>query len=209
MAEFALDRLQLNAQRSALLVVDVEHEFCHPDGKRYLGERAVAAVQRLEALQARCREAGMPIVFMRSIREADDLEFTDFGREPILVRGTVGPEYMPEVAPLPGEPVVEKESHDPFNGTQLLAVLDRLGIRPGASHTVLVTGVATHICVTCAVIGLSVRNYQAALVTDCSAAGSQEQEELAYQLFSQPAYSYNVKLTTSDLVELVGSAKLA
>ena len=94
--------------------------------------------------------------------------------------------------------LVEKHSHDAFNGTRLVSVLDELGITPGAGHTVLVAGVATHICVACGVIGLSVRNYQPVLVADCSASGTERQEELAYQLFSEHAYSYNVRLSTSD-----------
>ena len=197
--EFA--NLTLDPKTTALLVIDVEYEFCDPSGRVFLGERVYPALRNLSRLQARCRELGVPIVFVRSVRDTDDLEFTSFGCQPMLVRGTQAVEYMPEVAPQPGEPVVEKHSHDPFNGTQLVSVLDGLGIKPGAGHTVLTCGVATHICVTCGVIGLSVRNYNAVLVADCSASATLEQEELAYRLFSEHAYRYNVKLSTSNRLE--------
>jgi nicotinamidase-related amidase len=203
--DFEFASLTVPAERTALVVVDVENEFCHPDGKRFLGERAFAAVARLSALQARCREAGTPIVFVRSVREQDDLEFTDFGRSPMLIHDTWGVEYVPDIAPRAGEAVVEKHSHDAFNGTRLVSVLDELGIKPGAQHTVLVAGVATHICVACAVIGLSVRNYQPVLVADCSASSTERQEALAYELFSERAYSYNVRLSTSDRISLTAA----
>lgn len=196
--QFEFANLELDPTRTLLLIVDVENEFCHPDGKRYLGERAAPAVERLSRLQARCREAGAPVVFVRSVRDPDDLEFTEFGRSPMLLRDSWGVEYMPQIAPRPDEPVVEKHSHDPFNGTRLLDALDGLGVKPGAGHTVLVAGVATHICVACAMIGLSVRNFQPVLMGDCSASGTERQEELAYQLFSEHAYTYNVRLSTSD-----------
>lgn len=200
-ASYEFAQISLDPKRTALLVIDVENEFCHPDGKRYLGERAFPAVERLSRLQARCREVGAPIIFVRSVRDTNDLEFTDFGRSPMLIRDTWGIEYVPDIAPRHGEPVVEKHSHDAFNGTRLVSVLDELGIKPGAQHTVLVAGVATHICVACGVIGLSVRNYQPVLVADCSASGTERQEELAYQLFSENAYTYNVRLSTSDRLE--------
>ncbi|HEX6512114.1 MAG TPA: hypothetical protein VF157_07450 [Chloroflexota bacterium] len=41
---FEFASLQLDPRRTALLVIDVENEFCHPDGKRFLGQRAFAAV---------------------------------------------------------------------------------------------------------------------------------------------------------------------
>src|SRR5579862_2409724 len=173
-ADFNFVSLELDPARTLLLIVDVENEFCHPGGKRYLGERAAPAVTRLSKLQARCRQHGVPVVFVRSVRDADDLEFTDFGRSPMLLRDSWGVEYMPEIAPVPGEPVVEKHSHDPFNGTRLTEILGGAGIERGAKHTVLVAGVATHICVACAVIGLSVRNYQPVLMADCSASRSEE-----------------------------------
>jgi nicotinamidase-related amidase len=203
MAQVAFASLMLDPTQTALLVVDVENEFCHPDGKCFIGDRGIAAVGRLSQLQARCRERGVPIVFVRSVRDPDDLEFTEFGRSPILLRNTWATEYVPDVAPSPAEVVVEKHSHDPFNGTELERRLREMGVAPGAQHTVLVTGVATHVCVACAIIGLSVRNYQPVLVADCAASSTAEQEELAYQLFSGAAYSHNVKLSASDRITFV------
>ena len=57
-ASFDFASVELDPARSLLLIVDVENEFCHPDGKRYLGERTASAVENLSRLQARCREAG-------------------------------------------------------------------------------------------------------------------------------------------------------
>jgi biuret amidohydrolase len=181
------------------MVVDMENEFCRADGRAYLGQRALAAVERAKKMIERCRELSIPVIFIRSVREPDAMEFRSFGHEPFLLRGTDGVEFAAGISPRPDEPVVEKHSHDPFNHTDLEATLERLGLQPG-NQTVMVAGVATSVCVMCAVIGLSVRHFRVALLTDCSASGTERAEHLTYELLSGRAYNYNVALTASNAV---------
>jgi nicotinamidase-related amidase len=189
------------------MVVDLENEFCRADGKAYLGQRAHAAVEHTQAMIARCRELSMPIIFIRSIREPDAMEFQTFGQQPFLLRGTDGIEFASGLIPASDEPVVEKHSHDPFNDTALEATLERLGLRPG-DQTVMVAGVATSVCVLCAVVGLSVRHFRVALLTDCCASGTERAEQMTYELLSSRAYTYNVALTTSTTVSFKRVAML-
>jgi ureidoacrylate peracid hydrolase len=194
---FHISGLELDPHRSALMVVDMENEFCRADGKAFLGQRGIAAVERASAMIDRCRELGVPVIFIRSVREPDAMEFQTFGQPPFLLRGSPGVEFAAGIVPRADESVVEKHSHDPFNHTDLEATLERLGLRPG-EQTVMVAGVATSVCVLCAVVGLSVRHYRVALLTDCSASGSERAEHMTYELLSSRAYSYNVALTTSS-----------
>src|SRR5262249_9871421 len=136
----------LDPRHTAVVVVDVEHEFLRPDGRRYMGERAERTLAPLAELLGRARDAGVPVVYVHSVRDADNAEFTVFGLDEHLIRGTWGAEYCAEIAPRPDEPVVDKECHDCFNHTQLEAVLKQLGITP-CDHTVIVTGVALDVCV--------------------------------------------------------------
>jgi nicotinamidase-related amidase len=193
---FSITSLELDPSRSALMVVDMENEFCRPGGKAYLGQRGLAAVERASRMIERCRDVAIPIIFIRSIREPDAMEFRVFGQEPFLLRGTDGVEFAAGIAPRSDEPVIEKHSHDPFNHTELEATLERLGIRPG-DHTVMVAGVATSVCVLCAVVGLSVRHFRVALLTDCAASGTERAEQMTYELLASRAYNYNVTLTSS------------
>lgn len=194
---FQISPLELDARRSALMVVDMENEFCRADGKAFLGQRGLAAVERAKLMIERCRALGIPVVFIRSVREPDAMEFEAFGQPRFLLRGTAGVEFAEGIVPALDEPVVEKHSHDPFNHTELEATLERMGLRPG-EQTVMVAGVATSVCVLCAVVGLSVRHYRVALLTDCSASGSERAEQMTYELLSSRAYNYNVALTTSS-----------
>jgi nicotinamidase-related amidase len=205
---FCIAPLELDPTRCALMIVDMENEFCRADGKAYLGERAVAAVERAKEMIARCRALAIPIIFVRSIREPDAMEFRIFGQQPFLLRGTDGVEFVDGIAARSDEPVIEKRSHDPFNDTDLQATLERLGIRAG-QQTVMVAGVATSVCVLCAVVGLSVRHFRVALLTDCAASGSERAEQMTYELLGSRAYNYNVALTRSSAVSFVEQARAA
>src|SRR5437868_2298494 len=203
--------LAVDPAHAAVVVVDVENEFCSEGGKRYMGERGEAILGPLAALLDRARAAGVPVFYVHSVREPDNAEFTVFKVDEHLIRGSWGAEYCAAIAPRPGEPVVDKECHDCFNHTELEAVLARLGILP-CEHMVIVTGVALGVCVSHAVLGFSVRDYWVAVPMDCTASRTEDAEVVAYQHFMHSAYEYNIALTRSDLIELrpgVGAPSLA
>jgi ureidoacrylate peracid hydrolase len=192
--------LALDPKHTALVVVDVENEFCRAGGRRYMGERGEQMVAPLAALLDRARAAGVPIVYVHSVRDEGHPEFSVFKVDEHLIRGSWGAEYCEEIAPRPGEPVVDKQCHDCFSHTEMEAVLERLGIRP-CEFTIIVTGVALDVCVSHAVLGFSVRDYWVAVQTDTTASRTEEAEVVAYQKFMHPAYAYNVAITRSDLIE--------
>jgi nicotinamidase-related amidase len=182
------------------VVVVVENEFLRPNGRAYLGERGERTLAPLAALLGKARAAGVPVVYMHSVRDPDADVFRVFDVHQHLLRGSWGAEYCDEIAPRPGEPVVDKTSHDCFNHTELEATLERLGV-PRCDSTVIVTGVALGVCVSAAVLGFSVRDYWVAVPMDCVAAKTEEAELIAYQPFLHPAWVYNITLTRSDLIE--------
>jgi nicotinamidase-related amidase len=104
--------LALDPQHAAVLIVDLENEFMHPHGLSYLGARAERILPNVAALLDQARAVGIPVIYSRSVREPDDAEFTVFKRKRHLLRGSWGAEFSPEIAPLPGDPIVEKRSHD-------------------------------------------------------------------------------------------------
>lgn len=191
--------------KAALIVVDVENEFCHPAGTIFLGRRVIEPITLLRRLIGRANEHDCSVVYVRSVRSPDALEYRLFDRRPALLEGSWAVEFVEGVEPRASDPIVEKRSHDPFNNTTFEQTLVERGIRP-ETHALLVAGVATHGCVLCTVIGLSVRAFSVLLLADCTASGTKREEQLAFDLLRTNAYSHNVRIVSSPAIEFPGEA---
>jgi nicotinamidase-related amidase len=188
--------IRLNSKSTAFVVVDMENEFCKPGGKLYHSEGVDEVIPKLGHLLKRGREAGVQVIFVRSVRFPNSPEFSRFGKIPILLKGTWGAQLIEELTPKEGEPVIEKHTHDCFYKTEMDPLLERLDIRP-ETHSILVGGIKANICVYQAVIGFHIRHYNVIVPLDCCAGWPAGREMLKTQM-ADPAYSYNVTLTLSD-----------
>jgi nicotinamidase-related amidase len=82
----------------------------------------------------------------------------------ILIRGDPGHGIVPELAPVPGEPVLDKPGKGAFYQTDLALILANAGIR-----TLLVAGVTTEVCVHTTVREANDRGYECLVVSDATA----------------------------------------
>ncbi len=124
----------------ALLVVDAQRHFLDPAGRAFL-PAAPAVVPRIAELVAAFRHRGSPVLFTRHGHpEGAPGLFGRFYRDYLRV-GEEDWQFLPTLAPAPGEPVIDKASYDAFLGTDLEARLQALGV-----SQVLLVGVQTHLC---------------------------------------------------------------
>lgn len=191
----------LDPAKTALVVVDMENYFCKKLGNPRMYDVIDGNVRLLE----KARAAGAKVIFIQSVRTPEALEVTVFGRDPMLLEGTEDVEIVAELAPLPGEPVVKKYSHDPFARTELEDVLDREGIKEG-EWTVLVTGVSAAVCAHACALGFSNRHYMTLIPMDCTAAGTVEEEARTYHQYMSRAYNFDMDFTLSTLVNFTAPA---
>ena len=190
--------VELDPEQSVLVIVDMENDFCKPGGFLYHPDGVDEVIPKLQALLERCRNQGVQRLFVQSVRYQDSPEYARFGQTPFILKGTWGSAYIEEVAPIEGEPVIEKNTHDCFYKTEMDSTLERLKILP-ESHDIIVTGVAVNVCVYHAVIGFHVRHYNVIVPIDCCAGWPEGQKILEKQMRTD-AYDYNVKVTQSELI---------
>lgn len=138
-------------RRTAVVVVDVQNDFVHPDGY-FGGSPALRAIVRpIRDLAAAARAAGAGVHFIRVEQEADGSsasavwisEALGKGYEPgQCIAGTWGAQIVDELTPQAGDRVHVKRRRSAFRGTTLEQRLREAGVQ-----SVIVTGLAANGCV--------------------------------------------------------------
>ncbi len=171
---------KVSPRDAALIVVDVQNDFCHSDGATHKNGADVAPMQAvppvLNGLIDAARKADLPVVWVRTTHSptTDSPSWNERreGREHyICADGSWGAEWF-QVAPAPGEDVVLKHRYSGFVGTNLDDVLRARGIK-----SVIVTGVVTNMCVESTVRDAFMRDYFVVVPRDCVAASEPEVHE--------------------------------
>lgn len=175
--------IAIDPRRTALIVIDMQRDFLEPGGfGAALGNevsRLRAAVEPIRGLLAAWRQAGWPVLHTREGHRSDlsDLPPARRARGPagrgigdpgpmgrILVRGEPGHAIIPELAPAPGEAVIDKPGKGAFWATDLHEILQAREIRQ-----LVVTGVTTEVCVHTTVREANDRGYACLVPSDCTA----------------------------------------
>ncbi|MBU2608529.1 MAG: cysteine hydrolase [Chloroflexi bacterium] len=199
-----LQNFSLNKQNAILIIVDIQNEFAKPGGK--LGSAVSAkiipgVISAVQGLADQARAAGIPIIYIQSVRTLKEPEFTVFGRQPHLEIGTWASEIVDELKPHEGDTVVQKFSHDPFYRKDLDEVLEKLVPDPTKCYAV-VTGGAINVCVYHTVMGFYLRNYWTVVPVDCVYYISEEGRDRALGQYSEERPYPNVFLSRSDLIDI-------
>jgi ureidoacrylate peracid hydrolase len=162
----------VSPSRTAILVVDVQNDFCEPAGASGKGGRntdaAMAMIPTLQRFIAAAREHGTNVIFIQTIHEPSTDSDAWIGRRANpdaknCLKGTWGAEFT-GIAPLPSEPVVIKHRYSAFLNTRLDSVLRTLKV-----ENILCLGVATNVCVESTSRHGMMLDYHTVIVSDCSA----------------------------------------
>ena len=183
-------------ERTAAVIIDMQRDFLEPGGfGETLGNDVSllrSAIPPLKALLEGLRARGVFIIHTREGHRPDlsDAHKAKVERgEPtkrigavgpmgrILIRGEPGHDIIEELAPRPGEPVIDKPGKGAFYATDLGTVLQNRGI-----DTLLVCGVTTEVCVHTTVREANDRGYDCCVLEDCVGSYFPEFQRIGLQM---------------------------
>jgi nicotinamidase-related amidase len=173
---------------SALIIVDMQNDFVHPDGEfaRRARESPAAEIDmpflmgtipQVRRLAGAFRNAGRPVIYVAQVLKPDysdaQIPYWRFGRpagnRTFIVEGTWGAQIVDDLKPVEGEHLVIKKGFGGFANTPLDTILRNLGVT-----TCIVSGVTTCVCVSTTVRGGVEHNYRMIVVKDAVAEVSRD-----------------------------------
>jgi len=173
---------EFSPETCALLIIDMQRDFLEPGGfGEMLGNdvsQLRSAIEPNRRLLETWRSKGLQVMHTREGHRPDLTDLPPAKRirgrgkttigDPgpmgrILVRGEAGHDTIPELYPLPTEPVIDKPGKGAFFATDLHAILQNRGIQQ-----LIVTGVTTEVCVNTTVREANDRGYDCLVPSDCT-----------------------------------------
>jgi nicotinamidase-related amidase len=171
--------MALDSDATALVVVDMQNGFCHPDGSLY-APPSEAVIDPIADLVDRARDAGVQVVYTRDVHPPEQFEDTHYYDEfdrwgEHVPEDSWEAEIVDELDVREDDHVVEKHTYDAFHETDLDGWLSARNI-----HDLAICGTLANVCVLHTASSAGLRDYRPVVIED--AVGYIEEDDREYAL---------------------------
>ncbi|TPL11724.1 cysteine hydrolase [Mesorhizobium sp. B2-4-14] len=203
----------------ALVVIDMQRDFAEPGGfGASLGNdvgRITAIVPTVKKLIEGFRSAGLPVIHTMECHRPDlsdlppakrnrgnpSIRIGDVGpMGRVLIAGEPGTAILDELAPLPGETVIEKPGKGAFYATSFGDDLKRLG-----AQQLVFAGVTTEVCVQTTMREANDRGYECLLAEDATESYFPEFKAAALAMIRAQGAIVGWTATTDQVLERIAN----
>lgn len=182
--------VEWNPARSALVIVDVQNDYCHKEGSLAKQGLDVSMAEKmmpnLHRMIRACKEKKVPVIYIQTIHEDSTDSKTWVKRlkgksqTDLCRKDTWGAEFFQLTPDEKEDVIVVKHRYSAFINTRFDSVLRAMEI-----ETLLMAGVSTNICVESTARDGFMLDYDVLLLSDCTGAFTQEAYEMSLETINQ------------------------